>query len=148
MRLFLNTHIFIFYFKDFTLKEAIKEDWNLVIQPKRKLLDIPVREVIRYRDLIALFIKRDFVTQYKQTILGPLWFIIGPLISTVMYTFVFGNLAKLSTDGIPHVLFYYSGTMLWTFFPDVLPMQPIFLLKTKIYSVKCISRVSPCRLAM
>ena len=116
MRLFLNTHIFIFYFKDFTLKEAIKEDWNLVIQPKRKLLDIPVREVIRYRDLIALFIKRDFVTQYKQTILGPLWFIIGPLISTVMYTFVFGNLAKLSTDGIPHVLFYYSGTMLWTFF--------------------------------
>ena len=93
-----------------------EETWDLVIEPKRKLLDIPIREVIRYRDLIALFIKRDFVTQYKQTILGPLWFIINPLISTVMYAFVFGNLAKLSTDGVPHILFYYAGTMLWTFF--------------------------------
>ena len=89
-----------------------EESWDLIIEPKRKLLDIPIREVIRYRDLIALFIKRDFVTQYKQTILGPLWFIINPLISTVMYAFVFGNLAKLSTDGIPHILFYYAGTML------------------------------------
>ena len=93
-----------------------EETWDLIIEPKRKLLDIPIREVIRYRDLIALFIKRDFVTQYKQTILGPLWFIINPLISTVMYAFVFGNLAKLSTDGVPHILFYYAGTMLWTFF--------------------------------
>lgn len=92
------------------------QNWDLVITPKRKLLDIPIREVIRYRDLIVLFIKRDFTTQYKQTILGPLWFIITPLISTLMYTFVFGNLAKISTDGIPHLLFYYSGTMLWTFF--------------------------------
>ncbi len=92
------------------------EKWDLILEPKRKLLDIPIREVIQYRDLIALFIKRDFVTQYKQTILGPLWFIINPLISTVMYSFVFGNLAKLSTDGIPHILFYYAGTMLWTFF--------------------------------
>ncbi|UTY25855.1 ABC transporter permease [Treponema denticola] len=93
-----------------------EEPWDLIIEPKRKLLDIPIREVIRYRDLIALFIKRDFVTQYKQTILGPLWFIINPLISTVMYAFVFGNLAKLSTDGVPHILFYYAGTMLWSFF--------------------------------
>ena len=93
-----------------------EETWDLIIEPKRKLLDIPIREVIRYRDLIALFIKRDFVTQYKQTILGPLWFIINPLISTVMYAFVVGNLAKLSTDGVPHILFYYAGTMLWTFF--------------------------------
>ena len=93
-----------------------EETWDLVIEPKRKLLDIPIREVIRYRDLIALFIKRDFVTQYKQTILGPLWFVINPLISTVMYIFVFGNLAKLSTDGVPQILFYYAGTMLWTFF--------------------------------
>lgn len=91
-------------------------EWDLVLEPKRKMLDIPIREVIRYRDLIALFIKRDFVIQYKQTILGPLWFIINPLISTVMYAFIFGNLAKLSTDGVPHILFYYAGTMLWTFF--------------------------------
>ena len=92
------------------------KDWDLIIEPKRKLLDLPIREVIRYRDLIVLFIKRDFVTQYKQTILGPLWFVISPLISTVMYIFVFGNLAKLSTDGVPQILFYYAGTMLWTFF--------------------------------
>ena len=93
-----------------------EEQWDLIIEPKRKLLDLPIREVIKYRDLIALFIKRDFVTQYKQTILGPLWFVINPLISTVMYIFVFGNLAKLSTDGIPQILFYYAGTMLWSFF--------------------------------
>lgn len=92
------------------------KDWDLIIEPKRKLLDLPIREVIRYRDLIVLFIKRDFVTQYKQTILGPLWFVINPLISTIMYIFVFGNLAKLSTDGVPQILFYYAGTMLWTFF--------------------------------
>ena len=94
----------------------IDTEWDLIIEPKRKLLDLPIREVIRYRDLIVLFIKRDFVIQYKQTILGPLWFVINPLISTVMYIFVFGNLAKLSTDGVPHILFYYAGTMLWTFF--------------------------------
>ena len=92
------------------------ENWSLVITPKRKLFDLQIREIIRYRDLVFLFVKRDFVTQYKQTILGPLWFIINPLISTVMYTFVFGRLANIGTDGIPHTLFYYSGTMLWTFF--------------------------------
>ena len=92
------------------------KDWDLIIEPKRKLFDLPIREVIRYRDLIVLFIKRDFVTQYKQTILGPLWFVISPLISTVMYIFVFGNLARLSTDGVPQILFYYAGTMLWAFF--------------------------------
>ena len=94
----------------------IDTEWDLIIEPKRKLLDLPIREVIRYRDLIVLFIKRNFVTQYKQTILGPLWFVINPLISTIMYIFVFGNLAKLSTDGVPQILFYYAGTMLWTFF--------------------------------
>jgi len=93
-----------------------EENWSLIIKPKRKLLDLQIRELIRYRDLIFLFVKRDFVTQYKQTILGPLWFVINPLISTVMYTFVFGRLANIGTDGIPYTLFYYSGTMLWTFF--------------------------------
>ena len=93
-----------------------EENWSLVIKPKRKLLDLQIRELIRYRDLIFLFVKRDFVIQYKQTILGPLWFIISPLLSTVMYTFVFGRLANIGTDGIPYTLFYYSGTMLWTFF--------------------------------
>jgi lipopolysaccharide transport system permease protein len=92
------------------------ENWDLVLESKRKLLDLQIREVIRYRDLVWLFVKRDFVTQFKQTILGPLWFIINPLFSTVMYSFVFGNLAKIGTDGTPFILFYYAGTMLWTFF--------------------------------
>lgn len=92
------------------------ENWDLVIESKRKLFDLQLREVIRYRDLVWLFVKRDFVTQYKQTVLGPLWFVINPLISTIMYTFVFGNLAKIGTDGIPFILFYYSGTMLWKYF--------------------------------
>jgi len=95
-----------------------KENWSMIITPKRKLFDLQIRELIRYRDLIFLFVKRDFVTQYKQTILGPLWFVISPIISTVMYTFVFGRLANIGTDGIPHTLFYFSGTMLWTFFSN------------------------------
>ena len=93
-----------------------EQKWSLIITPRRKLLELQIRELIRYRDLIILFVKRDIVTQYKQTILGPLWFIINPLISTAMYTFVFGRLAGIGTDGIPYTLFYYSGTMLWTFF--------------------------------
>jgi lipopolysaccharide transport system permease protein len=92
------------------------ENWTLEIKSKRTLLDLQLRDVIRYRDLIFLFVKRDFVLQYKQTILGPLWLIIQPLFSTIMYTFIFGNLAKIGTNGIPFLLFYYSGTMLWTFF--------------------------------
>ena len=94
----------------------IDKEWDLIIEPKRKLLDLPIREVIRYRDLIVLFIKRDFVTQYKQTILGPLWYIVQPLVTTVMYTFVFGNLAQIGTDGVPYLLFYFAGTMLWAYF--------------------------------
>ena len=98
------------------MSNMIDKEWDLIIEPKRKLLDLPIREVIRYRDLIVLFIKRDFVTQYKQTILGPLWYIVQPLVTTVMYTFVFGNLAQIGTDGVPYLLFYFAGTMLWAYF--------------------------------
>jgi len=97
-------------------EKNIDNNWDLIIESRRKLLDLQIREVIRYRDLVFLFVKRDFVTQYKQTVLGPLWFIINPLFSTIMYSFVFGNLAKIGTDGIPYILFYYSGTMMWLFF--------------------------------
>jgi len=90
--------------------------WTTVIKPQNGLFDLRLREVIHYRDLIFLFVKRDFVTKYKQTILGPLWYVIQPLISTFMFAFVFGNLANISTDGIPYILFYYGGTMLWTYF--------------------------------
>jgi lipopolysaccharide transport system permease protein len=95
---------------------AESENWSMIITPKRKLLEIPFRELIRYRDLIFLFVRRDFIVSYQQTILGPLWFVINPFFSTIIYTFVFGRLAKIGTDGIPYTLFYYSGTMLWTFF--------------------------------
>lgn len=91
-------------------------NWSLIIEPRRKLFDLRLRELVQYRDLVALFVKRDFVTQFKQTILGPLWFVINPLVSTIMYAFVFGNLAGIGTDGVPSILFYYAGTMLWTYF--------------------------------
>jgi lipopolysaccharide transport system permease protein len=95
-----------------------EEKWDLIIKPKRKLLDLQIRELIRYRDLIFLFVKRDFTTQYKQTILGPLWFVLSPFFSTIIYTFIFGRLANIGTDGIPHTLFYFSGTILWNFFSN------------------------------
>lgn len=92
------------------------EEWTLIIQPKGRWLRINFRELYQYRDLIRLFINRDFVTVYKQTILGPLWFIINPLFTTIVYSFIFGNLAKIPTDGVPQTLFYYAGTMLWGYF--------------------------------
>jgi lipopolysaccharide transport system permease protein len=91
-------------------------DWSLVIEPKKSFLSINLRELFAYRDLIRLFVSRDFVTVYKQTILGPLWFVLNPLFTTVVYTFIFGGLAKIPTDGIPQTLFYYGGTMLWGYF--------------------------------
>ncbi len=95
-------------------------DWTLVIKPKRKWLDIDLREIYRYRDLVWMFVSRDFVTVYKQTILGPLWFILNPLFTTIMYSFVFGQLAKIPTDGVPQTLFYYGGSMLWGYFSTCL----------------------------
>ncbi len=92
------------------------ETWTTILRPEHKLLDLKLKEVIKYRDLVFLFVKRDFITQYKQTILGPLWYVIQPLISTIMFAFVFGHLANISTDGVPYILFYYGGTMLWTYF--------------------------------
>ena len=92
------------------------EKWTKVISAEQGLLDLHLKEVIHYRDLIFMLIKRDWTVAYKQTVLGPLWHIMQPLISAVMYTFVFGKLAGLGTDGIPHVLFYFPGNMLWLYF--------------------------------
>lgn len=94
--------------------------WTQVITSKKKLLDLHLRDVYRYRDLIGMFIKRDFAVKYKQTILGPLWYLVQPVMSSIMYAFVFGNLANIGTNGIPYLLFYYGGTMLWTFFTECL----------------------------
>jgi len=100
-------------------EDAIKE-WDLVIEPQHSLLDLNLKDVWRYRDLLWLLIKRDFVSFYKQTILGPLWFFIQPLFTTIIFTFIFGNLAGLSTDGLPQPLFYMAGITAWNYFADCL----------------------------
>ena len=103
------------------MKENIPdENWTLVIQPKKHLFDINLKEIWRYRDLVMLFVRRDFVAKYKQTILGPLWFIIQPVLTTLMFTVVFGNLAGIPTDGLPPMLFYMAGTVAWMYFSTCL----------------------------
>ena len=93
-------------------------NWTLIIRPKKRLLDLDLKGLWRYRDLWYMYVRRDIVTLYKQTILCPLWFLIQPVLTTVMYMFVFGGLAKISTDGAPQPLFYLSGIMLWNYFSD------------------------------
>ena len=95
---------------------AKDKDWDLVIKPRKKLLDIDFKGIWQYRDLFRMFVKRDIITVYKQTILGPLWFFFQPVFTTVMYMFVFATLAGISTGGIPQALFYMSGTLLWNYF--------------------------------
>lgn len=97
-----------------------REQWTLVIQPYGSLFDLKLRELWQYRDLIALFVRRDFVAQYKQTILGPAWHIISPLLTTVVFTIVFGKIAQIPTDGLPPFLFYMAGNLLWGYFSAVL----------------------------
>lgn len=94
--------------------------WTTVIKPREKLLSINLRELWDYRDLCNLFVKRNITTQYKQTVLGPLWYIIQPMITVVMYMVVFGGIAKIPTDGLPQPLFYLSGICLWQYFSDCL----------------------------
>jgi lipopolysaccharide transport system permease protein len=95
-------------------------NWDLVIKPKNKWFDINFGDLWRYRDLVMLFVRRDFVAQYKQTILGPLWHVIQPLFTTFLFVIVFGNIAQLSTDGSPKALFYMSGIVVWNFFSGCL----------------------------
>ena len=100
--------------------ESPDGNWDILIKPKREWLNIPFGEIYRYRNLIFMFVKRDFVTFYKQTILGPLWYIIQPVINSIVFTIIFGKLAKIPTDGIPPFLFYMSGTVVWGYFATCL----------------------------
>lgn len=103
------------------IREAEKDEhWDLVIEPRNRLFDLKLKDVWQYRDLLWLLVRRDFVSFYKQTILGPLWFFIQPLLTTIMFTFVFGRLAGISTDGLPPVLFYMAGITAWNYFADCL----------------------------
>jgi lipopolysaccharide transport system permease protein len=97
-----------------------EDKYTLVIQPKSSPLDINFKELWRYKDLLFLLVRRDFVSVYKQTVLGPIWFFIQPLLTTATFTFVFTNLAKISTDGIPPPLFYLIGVTFWNYFSTCL----------------------------
>lgn len=96
------------------------EEWTTIIRPVSGWFDLRLNELWQYRDLIALFVRRDFVAQYKQTILGPLWYLIQPVLTTITFTVIFGNIAKISTDGLPRFLFYMSGTVVWSYFSKCL----------------------------
>lgn len=96
------------------------EEWDLIIKTKNKWYDLDLASLWRYRDLLFLLVRRDFVAVYKQTILGPLWFFIQPLLTALTFTFIFGNIAKISTDGNPSTLFYLAGITIWTYFSDCL----------------------------
>ena len=96
------------------------KEWDTIIENKSALFNIDLREVWRYRDLLAMYVKRDIITFYKQTILGPLWFVIQPLFTTIMFMFVFGGIAGISTDGIAQAVFYLAGLVCWNYFQDCL----------------------------
>jgi lipopolysaccharide transport system permease protein len=102
------------------MSKPIDQDWDLEITPESSLLDLKLRDTWHYRDLLFLLVRRDFVSFYKQTILGPLWFFIQPLATIVLFNFVFANIAKISTGKIPAPIFYLAGTIVWNYFSDCL----------------------------
>lgn len=96
------------------------KNWDLIIQNKSSLFRLDLHEVWRYRDLLRMYVKRDIITFYKQTILGPMWFFIQPIMTTIMFMFVFGGIAGISTDGVPQAVFYMAGLVCWNYFADCL----------------------------
>lgn len=98
----------------------MSKEWDIVIERKSNLFNLDFKEVWRYKDLLFMYVKRDIVTLYKQTILGPLWFIIQPVLTTIMFMFVFGGIAGISTDGVPQAVFYLAGLVCWNYFSDCL----------------------------
>jgi lipopolysaccharide transport system permease protein len=103
-----------------TAIETENDTWTEVIEPRTNLLDLGLKDVWRYRDLVMLFVRRDFVATYKQTILGPIWFFIQPLLTTITFIIIFGRVAKLSTDGLPMMVFYMAGITVWNYFAQTL----------------------------
>jgi lipopolysaccharide transport system permease protein len=100
------------------MNSSTSESWDLVLKPRNSLLDLHMADVWHYRDLLWLLVRRDFVSFYKQTILGPIWFFIQPLFTTIMYTFIFGNLAGIKTGDVPGPVFYMAGITCWNYFAD------------------------------
>ncbi|MDZ4792725.1 MAG: ABC transporter permease [Bacteroidota bacterium] len=97
-----------------------EEHWTEIIEPKTRLMDLRLSELWRYRDLVMMFVRRDFVANYKQTILGPIWFFLQPLLTSLTYIFIFGRMAGLSTDGLPMLVFYLAGITIWNYFSETL----------------------------
>lgn len=97
-----------------------QQKWTETIDADHSLLDLKLKEVWRYKDLVYMFVKRDFVSSFKQTILGPIWFFINPILTTIVYLVIFGRIAKLPTDGAPPLLFYLAGVTLWNYFSSSL----------------------------
>jgi lipopolysaccharide transport system permease protein len=97
-----------------------EQQWTETIESKHSLFDLNLKEVWRYKDLVYMFVKRDFVSSFKQTILGPIWFFINPIFTTIVYLVVFGGIANISTDGAPKILFYLAGVTLWNYFSSCL----------------------------
>ncbi len=97
-----------------------KFNWDSVIESKSSIFDLRLKELWHYRDLLVMFVRRDFITVYKQTILGPLWFFIQPILTTITFTVIFGNIAKISTDGAPQLVFYMAGITVWGYFSSCL----------------------------
>ena len=111
-----------------------KAQWNEVIQPRTELFDLRLREVWRYRDLVMLFVRRDFVSNYKQTVLGPIWFFIQPLLTTITFVIIFGNIAKISTDGTPMLVFYMAGITVWNYFSQTLTsISTVFTVNAQLF---------------
>src|SRR6187551_3345372 len=100
--------------------KAENENWDLVISGKKSLVSLHLADIWRYRDLMMMFVQRDFVAQYKQTILGPLWYLIQPILTTIMFLIVFSRVAKLPTDGVHPIVFYMTGITVWTYFSTAL----------------------------
>ncbi len=96
----------------------MEEQFDLEIRPKRHAFDINFKEIWDYRDLLHMFVKRDVITVYKQTVLGPIWFVVQPILTTAIYIVVFGNIAKIPTDGVPMILFYLAGIVIWNYFSE------------------------------
>ncbi len=106
--------------KSKTKSKQAQDYWSMILKPKRSLFQLHLKELWQYRDLVGLFVRRDFVAKYKQTILGPIWFLIQPLLTTLMFVVVFGNIAGIPTDGIPQILFYMAGIVGWNYFSTCL----------------------------
>lgn len=98
------------------MNQSAEEHWDMEITPKNNLFSLKLKDVWQYRDLLFLLVRRDFVSFYKQTVLGPVWLFVQPIITILMYNLVFNNLANIGTDGLPGPIFYLAGTILWNYF--------------------------------